>query len=63
VFLTIHEGRNHIIRRIFEKLGYEVKKLERVRYANITSDGLKRGEWRRLKSSEVLRLKETLNLI
>jgi 23S rRNA pseudouridine2605 synthase len=63
VFITVHEGRNHLVRRMFEKLGFEVLKLERIRYGNITTYGLKRGEWRNLKSSEVLTLKEMVKLV
>jgi 23S rRNA pseudouridine2605 synthase len=63
VYVTVHEGRNHLVRRMFEKIGFEVLKLERVRYGNITTDGLKRGEWRNLKSSEVLILKEMVKMV
>jgi 23S rRNA pseudouridine2605 synthase len=63
VFITVHEGRNHLVRRMFEKLGFDVLKLERVRYGNITTNGLKRGEWRNLKSSEVLGLKELVKMV
>jgi pseudouridine synthase len=63
VYVTVHEGRNHLVRRMFEKLGFDVRKLERVRYGNITTQGLKRGEWRSLKSSEVLGLQEMVKMV
>jgi len=63
IFITIHEGKNHIIRRMIENLGFEVIHLDRVRYGFLTKTGLKRGETRNLKSSEILRLKELINLI
>ena len=63
VFVTIHEGRNHLVRRMIEELGFEVIHLDRVRYGFLTKVGLKRGETRNLKSSEILRLKELINLI
>jgi pseudouridine synthase len=53
VGIVIHEGRNRQIHRMFEALGYVVEKLDRVAYAGITYEGLKRGEWRHLKKSEV----------
>ena len=51
--ITVHEGRNHIIRRFFEKLGYDVLKLSRTKYAFLTDDGLKSGEYRELTTKEV----------
>jgi pseudouridine synthase len=56
VGIIIHEGRNRQVHRMFEALGYEIEKLDRVAYAGITYEGLKRGEWRYLKRSEVRRL-------
>ena len=53
VEVTIHEGRNHIIRKLFEKLGYDVMKLTRSKFAFLTDEGLKSGEFRPLSSSEV----------
>lgn len=53
VEVTIHEGRNHIVRKLFEKLGYDVKKLTRSKFAFLTDDGLKSGEYRVLSSKEV----------
>ena len=50
--IEIHSGKNHIVRRIFESLGYEVKALDRVYFAGLTKKGLKRGEWRYLSEGE-----------
>ena len=50
--IEIHSGRNRIVRRIFESLGYEVKALDRVYFAGLTKKGLKRGEWRYLSEGE-----------
>ncbi len=55
--LEIHIGRNRIVRRIFEHLGYEVVTLDRVQYAGLTKKDLPRGEWRYLSEKEVIRLK------
>ncbi|MBQ5622886.1 MAG: pseudouridine synthase [Alistipes sp.] len=55
--IEIHSGRNRIVRRIFEHLGYTVLKLDRVYYAGITKKNLKRGQWRFLTHEEVDRLK------
>ena len=55
--IEIHSGRNRIVRRIFEHLGYTVQKLDRVYYAGITKKNLKRGAWRFLTNEEVDRLK------
>ena len=57
VGIEIHSGRNRIVRRIFEHLGYSVQKLDRVYYAGITKKNLKRGQWRFLTREEVERLK------
>ena len=57
VGIEIHSGRNRIVRRIFEHLGYTVQKLDRVYYAGITKKNLKRGAWRFLTNDEVNRLK------
>ncbi|MDO7873153.1 pseudouridine synthase [Hymenobacter sp. ASUV-10] len=57
VGIEIHIGRNRIVRRIFEHLGYEVVALDRVQYAGITKKDLPRGKWRFLTEQEVIRLK------
>ena len=55
--IEIHSGKNRIVRRIFESLGYEVKALDRVYFAGLTKRGLKRGEWRYLTEGETNLLK------
>ena len=60
VRVTIHSGRNRIIRRIFGSLGYTVEKLERIGFAGISKKGLARGEWRELRKSEITSLKKHL---
>jgi len=55
--LEIHIGKNRIVRRIFEHLGYEVIKLDRVVYAGLTKKDLPRGKWRFLSSKEIVQLK------
>lgn len=57
VGVEIHSGRNRIVRRMFEHLGYQVSKLDRVYYAGLTKKNLKRGAWRFLTTDEVNRLK------
>lgn len=57
VGVEIHSGRNRIVRRMFEHLGYQVTKLDRVYYAGLTKKNLKRGQWRFLTVDEVNRLK------
>ena len=53
VGIEIHSGKNRIVRRIFESLGYKVIKLDRVYFAGLTKKGLKRGDWRFLTEMEV----------
>ena len=53
VGIEIHSGKNRIVRRIFESLGYKVIKLDRVYFAGLTKKGLRRGEWRYLTEKEV----------
>ena len=60
VGIEIHSGRNRIVRRMFEFLGYTVTKLDRVYYAGLTKKNLKRGAWRFLTKEEVQRLKSGL---
>lgn len=55
--IEIHSGKNRIVRRMFEALGYEVKALDRVYFAGLTKKGLKKGEWRKLSEGEVNILK------
>lgn len=60
VGIQIHSGKNRIVRRIFESLGYEVVKLDRVVYANLTKKDLPRGRWRYLDEKEVIQLKHLI---
>ena len=53
VGIEIHSGRNRIVRRIFEKLGYRVVKLDRAQFAGLTKKNLRRGDWRFLTEKEV----------
>jgi len=55
--ITIHSGKNRVVRRIFEQLGYNVEKLDRVSYAGLTKKDLPRGHWRFLKQEEINILK------
>lgn len=57
IILTIHIGRNRIVRRIFEHLGYEVVKLDRIYYAGLTKKDLPRGFFRQLDHQEIIMLK------
>jgi len=57
VGIEIHSGRNRIVRRIFEHLGYDVKNLDRVMFANLTKKNVDRGTWRFLNEKEVRLLK------
>jgi 23S rRNA pseudouridine2605 synthase len=60
VGLEIHSGRNRIVRRIFEHLGYEVQKLDRTVFAGLNKKELPRGKWRFLSEKEVVKLKYLL---
>jgi 23S rRNA pseudouridine2605 synthase len=51
--IEIHSGRNRIVRRIFESLGYKVTKLDRVVFAGLTKKELPRGRWRHLSEKEI----------
>jgi 23S rRNA pseudouridine2605 synthase len=62
VALQLHEGRNRQVRRMIEALGRRVDTLERVAYAGLTLDGLKRGRWRRLEEHEVNTLRRSVKL-
>lgn len=55
--VEIHSGRNRIVRRMFESLGYEVTKLDRTVFAGLTKKELPRGKWRFLEAKEVVKLK------
>ncbi len=57
VGVQIHSGRNRIVRRIFESLGYNVEKLDRVYFAGLTKLNLPRGRWRYLNDTEITKLK------
>lgn len=57
VGIEIHSGRNRIVRRIFEALGYKVEKLDRVYFAGLTKKNLRRGQWRFLTEKELAILK------
>jgi 23S rRNA pseudouridine2605 synthase len=63
VGLEIHSGRNRIIHRTFEALGYKVLKLDRVLFANLDKRRINRGEWRTLTSKELKSLRTSLGLI
>lgn len=54
--LTIHEGRNRQVKRMLEAVGHRVRRLHRSRYANLTLDGLRPGEWRELTADETHQL-------
>ncbi len=60
VEVTIHEGRNHIIKKLFGALGYDVKKLTRIKYGPLTLDNLKSGEYRNITNKEIKELKNYL---
>jgi 23S rRNA pseudouridine2605 synthase len=62
VRLILTEGKNREVRRIFESLGYEVKKLDRKRFATLSTTGLKRGEHRQLTKAEVRELRDMVGL-
>ena len=57
VGIEIHSGKNRIVRRIFESMGYKVTKLDRVQFAGLTKKNVKRGDWRYLTEEEVDRLR------
>ena len=54
--VTLHSGRNRIVRRMFQHLGANVVELDRVRLANLTLHGVRRGAWRLLSEAEVAEL-------
>lgn len=57
VGLEIHSGQNRVVRRIFEKLGFRIRKLDRVSFAGLTKKNLQRGHWRHLTPKEISMLK------
>jgi 23S rRNA pseudouridine2605 synthase len=59
VKVMLHSGKNRIVRRIFEYLGYDVVKLDRIGYAGLNKRGLSIGQWRYLTEDEITRLQET----
>ncbi len=61
VIVSIHEGRNREVRRLFEAVGYDVKYLDRVLFAGLGYSGLQRGEWRYLTNAEVRYLREMVS--
>lgn len=62
VLVQIHSGRNRIIHRMFEAMGYLVDKLDRLDFAGIERKGLERGEWRHLDDKEIRKLKKLVQL-
>ncbi|GGH08258.1 pseudouridine synthase [Pedobacter zeae] len=58
--IQIHSGKNRIVRRIFEHLGYNVEKLDRVVYGNLTKKDLPRGRWRYLEEHELVQIKHLI---
>ncbi len=62
VEITIHEGRHHQVRRMFEALGHDVEKLDRIVYAGLTLSGVRRSEYRSLTRDEVVALRRRVKL-
>ncbi len=63
VWVSLHEGKNRQLHRMFWSLGYEIKKLERISYAGLSIEGLKRGEWRYLSPAEVMHLRRLSGMV
>ena len=61
--ITLYQGMNRQIRKMFEHFGYEVKVLKRIQHATLTLDGLKRGEFKPIKPAQIKELKNFLNRI
>jgi len=57
VGIEIHSGKNRVVRRLFDHLGYEVMKLDRVLFAGLSKKDLPRGKWRHLTPQELITLK------
>lgn len=62
ISVTITEGRYRQVRRMFEKFGYDVKKLDRKQFSTLTTSGLARGRWRFLNPKEIVMLKKAVDL-
>ncbi len=60
--VSLHEGKNRHIRKMIEAIGHEVQRLERVRYAGLTTANLRPSKWRRLTSAEIRRLRRIVKL-
>ena len=60
--LRLHEGRNRQIRRMMDALGHDVVHLERINYAGLTAEGVRRGKWRRLRPHEIDALRRKVGL-
>ena len=58
--IELHSGQNRVVRRLFESLGYKVKKLDRVYFAGLTKKNVPRGKWRYLSEKEISMLKRGL---
>ena len=61
--ITLYQGMNRQIRKMFEYFGYEVKTLKRIQHAIINLDGLKRGEFKPIKPKQIKELKNFLNRV
>jgi 23S rRNA pseudouridine2605 synthase len=59
--IELHSGQNRVVRRMFEALGYDVRKLDRVYFAGLTKKSLPRGRWRLLTEKEIIMLKRGLS--
>jgi len=62
VGIAVHEGKNHLVKRIFESIDIHVVQLDRYSYAGLTHHGMQRGAWRNLTKTEVAALKKMVNL-
>ncbi len=62
VEVTLHEGRKHVVKRMFAAMGYEVERLHRRRFAGLSADDLDQGQWRELSREEVNELRERVGL-
>ena len=59
MIIEIHSGKNRVVRRLFEKMGYFIKSLERIGYAGLTKKFIpKKGDWRFLNKREIEKLKK-----